>query len=393
MNTTKLIHIFKPGRHVTMAGDVIEFSEADVAATARAYNPKLHEAPLVIGHPKTDDPAQGWVGSLSATERGLFAAPRDVEAAFAEQVGQRRYGKVSSKFYSPDSPSNPVPGVWYLRHVGFLGAQPPGVKGLDNPSFADVDDGCVAFQEAVEFGDWDDRNIASMFRSLRDWFLAKFGQEEADRALPSWSVDSLQESAAQPEPGEDTPAPAFADPVSHAPAVASTAVSKKECDAVTPEEKAKLEAENAQLKKQLAERDARDKEAQAAKRHQDNAAFAEGLVGKGVLAPKHKDAVVAVLDLAATPSADGKSVEFGDGDDKQPLVSAIKGFLGDMPKVVEFGEAATKGKSGKGGEVNVAEFAEKSTDPDRLNLHVRATELAAEKGIPYEQAVRQLISN
>lgn len=45
MNTTKLIHIFKPGRHVTMAGDVIEFSEADVAATARAYNPKLHEAP------------------------------------------------------------------------------------------------------------------------------------------------------------------------------------------------------------------------------------------------------------------------------------------------------------------------------------------------------------
>ena len=50
-------------------------------------------------------------------------------------------------------------------------------------------------------------------------------------------------------------------------------------------------------------------------------------------------------------------------------------------------------QSGKGGDVNVAEFAEKSTDPDRLNLHVRATELAAEKGIPYEQAARQLISN
>lgn len=352
MNTTKPIHIFKPGRHVTMAGEVIEFSEADVAATARAYNPKLHEAPLVIGHPKTDDPAQGWVGSLSATERGLFAAPRDVEAAFAEQVGQRRYGKVSSKFYSPDSPSNPVPGVWYLRHVGFLGAQPPGVKGLDDPSFADANDGCVAFQEAIEFGDWDDRNIASMFRSLRDWFLAKFGQEEADRALPSWNVDSLQESAAQPETADDAPAPAFADPVSHAPAVASTAVSKEESDAVTPEEKAKLEAENAQLKQQIAQRDVRDKEAQATKRHQDNAAFAEGLVGKGVLAPKHKDAVVAVLDLAATPAADGKSVEFGDGDDKQPLVNALKGFLGEMPKFVEFGEAATKDRATTGKETN-----------------------------------------
>ena len=75
------------------------------------------------------------------------------------------------------------------------------------------------------------------------------------------------------------------------------------------------------------------------------------------------------------------------------MANVIKSFLGDMPKVVEFGESATKGKSGKGGDVNVAEFAEKSTDPDRLNLHVRATELAAEKRIPYEQAARQLISN
>jgi len=346
MNTTKPIHIFRPGRHVTMAGEVIEFSEADVAATARAYNPKMHEAPLVIGHPKTDDPAQGWVQALIANERGLFAAPRDVEAAFAEQVGLRRYGKVSAKFYSPDSPSNPVPGVWYLRHVGFLGAQPPGVKGLDNPSFADADDGCVAFQEAIEFGDWSDRTNASLWRSLRDWFLAKFGQEEADRALPSWNVDSMQESAVQPEPEAGSIAPAFADPA------LPTTDNPKEIDAVTPEEKARLEAENAQLKATLAQRDARDKEAQATKRHQDNAAFAEGLVGKGVLAPKHKDAVVAVLDLAATPAADGKSVEFGDGDGKQPLVNALKGFLGEMPKFVEFGEAATKGRATSSKEIN-----------------------------------------
>lgn len=340
MNTTKPIHIFKPGRHVTMAGEVIEFSEADVAATARAYNPTLHEAPLVIGHPKTDDPAQGWVGSLSATARGLFAAPRDVEAAFAEQVGQRRYGKVSAKFYSPDSPSNPVPGVWYLRHVGFLGAQPPGVKGLDNPAFADADDGCVAFQEAIEFGDWDDRNIASMFRSLRDWFLTKFGQEEADRALPGWNVDALQESAAQHESEKSSIAPAFSDPV-----VLPVTDNPKEMNAVTPEQKAALEAENAQLKQQIAQRDDAERRAQATKRHQDNAAFAEGLVSNGVLAPKHKDAVVAVLDLAATPAADGKSVEFGDGDDKQPLLNVLKGFLGEMPKFVEFGEAATKDRA------------------------------------------------
>lgn len=389
MNTPKLIHIFKPGRHVTMAGDVIEFSEADVAATARAYDPRLHEAPLVIGHPKTDDPALGWVQTLSATERGLFAAPRDVQVAFSEQVGQRRYGKVSSKFYSPDSPSNPVPGVWYLRHVGFLGAHPPGVKGLDNPSFADTDDGCVAFQEAVEFGDWDDRTNASLWRGLRDWFLSKFGQEEADRAIPNWNVDSLQESAAQPESGERALTPAFADPVSHAPAVASTAVSQKEIDAVTPEEKARLEAENAQLKKQIADRDASDKAALAAKRNQDNTAFAEGLIGKGVLAPKHKEAVVALLDLVATPGADGKEVEFGDGDDRQPLVTAIKGFLGDLPKVVEFGEQATKDKAA-GAQESVAEFGE-SADPERLKQHQAIQAHMAEHKVDYATAARAVL--
>ncbi|OQS39958.1 hypothetical protein B0T45_11700 [Chromobacterium haemolyticum] len=160
---------------------------------------------------------------------------------------------------------------------------------------------------------------------------------------------------------------------------------------MTPEQKAALEAENAQLKQKLAQHEARDKASQADKRHQDNVAFAESLVGKGVLAPKHKEAVVAVLDLATTPAADGKSVEFGDGDDKQPLVNAIKGFLGDMPKVVEFGESATKSKAGELGTVEVAEFAEKATDPARLSLHVQATALAVEKNIPYEQAVRQLL--
>ena len=161
---------------------------------------------------------------------------------------------------------------------------------------------------------------------------------------------------------------------------------------MTPEEKAALEAENAQLKQRLAEADAREKASTAAKRHGDHLAYAEQLVGEGKLAPKHKEAVVAFLDFADGETA----LEFGEGDAKQPLATAFKSFLGDLPKVVEFGEAATKAKSGKeglGDTAAFAEFAEKPTDPDRLSLHARATQLASEKGIPYEQAVRQLINN
>ena len=71
MNTTKPLHIFKPGRQTAMSGVTLEFSESDLEASARAYDPAKHEAPLVIGHPRTDDPAQGWAKSLSVLPRGL----------------------------------------------------------------------------------------------------------------------------------------------------------------------------------------------------------------------------------------------------------------------------------------------------------------------------------
>jgi hypothetical protein len=335
MKTTNPIHIFKPGVHITAAGDKIEFSEADITAIAQSYNPALYEAPLVIGHPRTDDPAQGWVQSLSANKFGLFAVARDVDVAFSEQVKDRRYGKVSSKFYRPTDPANPTPGKWALQHVGFLGAMSPGVKGLENPAFCEGDGG-VAFAEAVEFAGWEDRNIAGMFRSLRDWLIAEFGLEKADRALPSWNVDTAQEDAVKPEPDASV-SPAFSEP--NQPPKEELPVSKTQ---------AELEAEVAQLKLEAAQRDLRDKKASADKRHAGNVEFAEGLIGKGVLAPKDKDSVIAVMDLASTPG----TVEFGEGDDKQPLIDAFKTFLGSMPKVVEFGEHATKGRAVSGKEIN-----------------------------------------
>ncbi|KAF0205502.1 MAG: hypothetical protein FD173_945 [Gallionellaceae bacterium] len=341
----KPIHCFKAGSHVTAAGETIEFSQADVDATAAAYNPKLHEAPLVVGHPKSDDPAKGWVAALVANARGLFAVPRDVAVEFSEQVGRRELGKVSAKFYRPDAPNNPVPGVWYLRHVGFLGAMPPAIKGLDDPAFSEgADDGCVCFQESIEFGDWDGRTIAGMFRSLRDFLIAKFGQEEADRALPSWDVNNLQESAAQPEADDAATSTAFSEQVSNQPRKEQPT---KE-STVSPEEKARIEAENASLKRQLSERSAREKHEREEARHNGNVEFAESLIGKQILKPKHKDAVIALLDTVSALGANGKEVEFGEGDAAQPLAEVVKGFLADQPKVVEFGEFATKSRAASG---------------------------------------------
>jgi hypothetical protein len=149
----KPLHIFKPGTHTAMCGASFNFSESDLAATVAAYNPTLHEAPLVIGHPQHDAPAAGWVKSLSITAQGLIAEPQQIDASFAEQVAKGSYKKISASFYHPSAASNPVPGVYYLRHVGFLGAQPPAVKGLRPIELAEGEPGVIEFTEGTTSSD------------------------------------------------------------------------------------------------------------------------------------------------------------------------------------------------------------------------------------------------
>lgn len=371
-NTTKPLQIFKPGRHTAMSGAVLAFSESDLAASAAAYDPARFEAPIVVGHPKLDAPAYGWVKSLAFAQGGLDAEPQQVDPAFAEMVSAGRFKKISAAFFSPESPNNPVPGVYYLRHVGFLGAQAPAVKGLRDPGFAENEVGIV------EFSEWDDVTNAGLWRSLRDWVIGKFGQEEADKVIPGYQVQQL-EQAAQQEVAEaaaedPSPAPAFSEASIHQETV------------VTPEQKAALEAENAQLKNKLADAEAANKAARLKQIDDQNTAFAEGLIAEGKLLPADRAAVVATMNLFASDS-----LQFADGDEQKPLLPAFKSFLEAMPKRVEFSEVAVSGKV-PGAVDNSVEFAAPaghSVDGDRQALHRKALAYQAEHaGVDYVAAVK-----
>ncbi len=132
------VQIFRAGTHTTDAGQAFTFSAADLREIARRYDPALHEAPVCIGHPATNRPAYGWVSRLEAQGETLYMRAHQVSAAFAEMVRAGSYKKRSAAFYPPGDPANPTPGHWYLRHVGYLGAQPPAVKGLDDPTFGEA---------------------------------------------------------------------------------------------------------------------------------------------------------------------------------------------------------------------------------------------------------------
>lgn len=137
----KPIRIFRPGTFTSVEGVEVSFGAAELQAIAEGYDAAANPAPLVIGHPKMDDPAYGWVSGLAVEDGMLVAHPDRVEPSFAEIVREGRYAKVSAQFYPPDHPHNPKPGVHYLKHVGFLGAHAPGVKGLGTVSLADGEAG------------------------------------------------------------------------------------------------------------------------------------------------------------------------------------------------------------------------------------------------------------
>ena len=376
-----------------MAGEAIEFSEADLQATAAAYDPKVSKAPIVIGHPKSDDPAKGWAVSLSATKRGLFASLDKVDAAFAESVRAGSYGTVSAKFYRPTDSNNPVPGTWYLRHIGFLGAHPPGVKGLDAPEFAEGDEG-VCFQEGVAFGEWDPMTIAHMFRNLREWFIGQFGADTADKVLPGYDVRAIEIGASETieanrrRNGLPT-AFSEADDNTVDPSTKPSDPPQPKESAVTDEEAAQLREQNAALQRKNEELQRAEHERAAEAIRQENTAFAESMAREARIPSAMAGQVAAIgAQLQSTPD-----VEFGEGDAKKPMHVAFQDLIKALPPSVAFGETATRERAGNvtdKANTTPVEFSE-GADPDRLAQDQRIRAYAKQHGVPYTAAAHAVM--
>lgn len=127
--------IFKAGVHTDSSGRVVRISVEDLQQIANAYEPALAAAPLVVGHPELDMPAYGWVKRLTVEGEELLAEAEDVAAEFAAMVNQRRFPNRSAAIFLENTPGNPKPGQKYLKHVGFLGAAPPAIRGLKPVTF------------------------------------------------------------------------------------------------------------------------------------------------------------------------------------------------------------------------------------------------------------------
>lgn len=360
------IEIFRPGRHTAMTGETIGFTEQQLRESAAAYDPALHEAPIVVGHPQHDHPAYGWVKSLSYGE-SLEAEPDQVEPQFAEMVSAGRFKKVSASFYRPDSPANPKPGVYYLRHVGFLGAQPPAIKGLKQIEFAETGSDVVE----LEFGELRSGVVQRLFRSLREYLIGEKGRELADQVLPDWDIEHLEASGApaysESEPPAPTPQP-------------------NNTQEVTDVDKQELE----QQRKEIEQREARIKEQEAAfaereraQRAEDVARTVDELVESGRVLPKHRDGLVAFM---ASGEAEA-SLEFGEGADKVATTGRafLEEFLRELPVAVDYAE---RGAGEEPGPDSFETPEGYQANPDKVRLHQQALQYQERNQCDYITAVR-----
>ncbi|MGM4981878.1 hypothetical protein [Rhizobium sp. 11_C7_N12_5] len=379
------IEVFRSGTFKPMEGDAITYSAADLKTIGDVYDRANAPAPIVIGHPKTDAPAFGWVDSFDydASSDRLFANVSEVYPAFADAVRAGNYKKVSMSFFRPTEPANPVPGSWYPKHVGFLGGAAPAVAGLANVQFA-ADAATVTFTS--NFGDPGSEQAASLFRGLRDFFIDKFGLDDADKALPSFSIDWLSETTATPAVLPDFSAtPKFSAggliqkvPITRA-SHSQLQITEKEPSLTLPNpafaaREAELNTREETLKK-------REREIL----HTGHVAFAEALVAGGKLIAASKDKVVAVLD--ALPVDVSVSFAAGDTTTTLPVATMLREILDAQPKVVSFGQLDLPAETAGGGSASFASDG-KAVDAGQLVIHQKALAYVREHpGTDYLAAV------
>lgn len=322
------IEIFKGGKQIDSEGRTHDGDEIIRKAVA-GFSSNMHEPPLVVGHPKDNSPAFGWVESLKTGAKNgvnvLYAKFKDVVPEFGQAVSAGLYKKRSASFY-PDGT---------LRHVGFLGGMPPAVKGLANLKFKDDGEAMFEFSSV----DKDGRQFNNLNNNTE---AKKMTFKDFVEAFKFWK---------QVEDNAGTGFPA-------SPA-AGTKTKEEHMDKQFSEEdieKAKKESAKKAKEDAIAEFAEKKKKEAAEQSKKRISGWVEKRVKEGKLLPSWTGpgltAFMAGLDADT-------QIEFAEGADKKSPLKYFQDMLDDLGKSPIFVEMATKARAG-----DSAEFAEAKKDQE-----------------------------
>lgn len=294
------VEIFRGGKQTDSKGQEHD-GDTLIDKALTTFDPMYHEPPAVIGHPKEDAPAYGWVSALKKTGDTLYARFKQVVPEFEQAVKDGLFKKRSAAFY-PDG---------RLRHVGFLGAMPPAVKGLADVKFKEG-------EEYIEFSIGQSRkeDTKMTFKELKEKLVAVFTK----------AIQDLPEDGSIQAPSGKTFSEAD---LETARKQAADEAAKKERDRVT--------AEFAE-KERTARQDARKKVISS---------WCEAMVKAGKMTPAMvKFGIPEMLNFLASSE---DMIEFGETKEKATAFDRFRAlFETEIPKLITFGEIATRDKDAGG---------------------------------------------
>ncbi|MBV6421203.1 MAG: hypothetical protein DAHOPDDO_02477 [Ignavibacteriaceae bacterium] len=321
-----IFEIFKVGTHTSDKGISKDYTLDDLNFIASTYNPSEDEAPIVIGHPADNDPAFGWVSSLSVSDDGrlIANAPDDkLHPDFLTALKDGRYKKRSISL-TPEGK---------LRHVGFLGAAKPAVKGLADIQFSSPSS--VVYEFEVDKENEPEIKTDRNSPEINNEQLSSLTQEINQLKE---TINSFQNNFSESE-------------------FSST--------------KSSIEKIQSQLNS-----------LQANLSNNDFENFLESKVDEGSLTPAIKEKVLAVSNFAQSQnfSDDFSPVRFHTDLNKH-LISLVNSF----PKFIYYDNFAEKPASVN---INANEFADFTLDQDSLNIHKKALQyMQANQGVEYLEAI------
>lgn len=371
--TDERIELFRSGTHTDSAGNTRNWAPDDVREIASIYNNQYptHEAPAVLGHPADNDPAYGWVERLDTEdgvdERGtpitkLFGTFKDFVPEFIDMVKRGLYKKRSIALYADK----------LLRHVGWLGAVPPAIKGLANPQFRAADAITIEFSDSTQSTNTTmDPETQTALDAINKRMDAQ--DETLKQLLELAKADEAEDKAEdEADKQEDTGDDAIGQPVGNAGLPKQPAFNEAADKRISA-----VERENAGLKQQIQE-----------------AQFAEFLnsdeVKKRVIGKEQRQAVLETMRIMAKVGEH----EFSDGKKESALERYKKQILAG-PELVQFEEIATREAAAQKEKEQKTGYKldDKSTfDPERREKLLEARELAKTENISFGEAAQRIMS-
>ena len=290
--------VFRCGTHIDRFGREVTVTRGDIDAAIASY--QKDSAPIVVGHPSLNAPAYGWIGAFRRVGDTVQAKASTVADEFADLVKRHLYKNRSLAF---------GPGLKF-RHVGFLGAQAPAVKGLQDISFSTEEEFMdVEFSESTTQAP--EAAAAEAPAETLPAESAAVSQELADAGSDPAGQD--QEKAAETA-GEET---AEARPDSLADELAALKAELK----AAKEKNAKLQTDLSAL--------------QRSSRRAEFAADADLLISRGAFTEAQRPQLVEFMECL-----DGQdNYQFSEGS--MPVLQRFKELFADAPKhSVSFAEFA-----------------------------------------------------